>query len=225
MLTRMFIGLLLATVSCTAPQSIKSNQVVKAIYEIENRVSMGTAVVIDCIEKEGKYILTLLTCKHFFPEENINYNNFYVEFYDGTSVSTGAAKVTSTKLHNTLDIALLFAEYDKFVEPVKLNTETPIVGDKVLAVGFPLGIGMLTTEGLIAYNLKEKDGYVCSAPICPGNSGGGVFLEKTKELIGITIQTFVVPAQRGDMLIAHMHLFIPLIAIATWLEDSDEKSK
>lgn len=223
MLTRLISVLFLFIVSCTAPQAIISNQIVKAIYSEENRVSMGTAVVIGCIEKEGKYVLTLLTCKHYFQIDNINFNNFYVEFYNGTNNSTGAAKVLKVRIHDTLDIAILYAEYDQYVEPVKLNTEAPIIGDEVLAVGFPLGIGMLTTEGTIAYNLKEQDGYICSAPICPGNSGGGVFSKKTKELIGITIKTFVIPTPKGDMLIAHMHLFIPLCNIALWLEASDEK--
>ncbi|CAD7940152.1 unnamed protein product [Amoebophrya sp. A25] len=72
--------------------------------------------------------------------------------------------------------------------PLQFTEETPPMGSKVLALGFPLGQNLpKLTAGEISGN-QEVDGNICfqsTAPISPGNSGGPLLLEENKKVVGI----------------------------------------
>lgn len=67
------------------------------------------------------------------------------------------------------------------------NSDTLKLGEKVVAIGSPLGFKNTVSEGIIS-GFRKIDGYnyiQITAPISPGSSGGGLFNSRG-ELIGIT---------------------------------------
>lgn len=64
------------------------------------------------------------------------------------------------------------------------------VGEECVAIGNALGLGISATTGIISRFDPNKDRSLfmirTSAPISPGNSGGGLFRRKDGKLIGIT---------------------------------------
>ena len=108
------------------------------------------------------------------------------------------------------DYALLLCE--------NLNIEAPDwaalydVGNKIYTIGDPLGLKSSMTDGIIS-QIRILDGisYVqISAPISPGNSGGGLFNDQG-ELIGIT--TFKL--KDGE----NLNFALPMFEIAENQED------
>ena len=82
---------------------------------------------------------------------------------------------------------------------------------------------MLITEGYTCYSLVDQNKSVCSAPIYPGSSGGGLFYLTTKELIGISIQILTIPDKNGSALAENIHIYIPVFCFIDWLEKAYEK--
>lgn len=69
-----------------------------------------------------------------------------------------------------------------------IKTEEIKVGQRCVAIGNALGEGISVTDGIVS-RFDESDGYRMirtSAPISPGNSGGGLFRLNDGALIGIT---------------------------------------
>lgn len=67
------------------------------------------------------------------------------------------------------------------------NSDSLKLGEKVVAIGSPLGLKNTVSEGIIS-GFRKIDGYnyiQITAPISPGSSGGGLFNSRG-ELIGIT---------------------------------------
>jgi hypothetical protein len=223
----LLLFLVIFITACKSPETLFNNLVVRAYHERITGVACASAVLIDCIKQdENRYELVFLSCKHFLPQEellDLKTDIIFVQFFSGSDQPVLSKKVEKIIYHPTLDITLLIAENDSFLEPSKINVSSPAAAEKVVAVGFPLGIGMLITEGHICYDLVGQSISVCSAPIYPGNSGGGVFYIATKELVGITIQLLVIPSSRGETLATHVHMFIPLVFIKDWLEKAYEK--
>ncbi|MBN2490180.1 MAG: trypsin-like peptidase domain-containing protein [Planctomycetes bacterium] len=61
-------------------------------------------------------------------------------------------------------------------------------GDRVFAVGNPLGLSRSVTEGIVSTRYREQEGKVViqtTAPINPGNSGGPLFNDRG-EVVGVT---------------------------------------
>ena len=88
------------------------------------------------------------------------------------------------------DIAVLKIEASD-LEPITIaDSDTIEVGDVVLAVGNPFGIGQTVTMGLVsatrraALGLKYENFIQTDAPINPGNSGGAL-IDAVGRLIGI----------------------------------------
>lgn len=93
---------------------------------------------------------------------------------------------------NGMDLALLRATYSAVPESRIFVTVTSVqkiaVGQQCLAIGNALGAGESVTSGIVS-RLDNIDGKIyirTSAPISPGNSGGGLFSLKGGFLLGIT---------------------------------------
>jgi len=66
-------------------------------------------------------------------------------------------------------------------------------GDKVFAIGNPLGLSRSVTEGIVSTRYREQEGKVViqtTAPINPGNSGGPLFNDRG-EVVGVTSSKFM----------------------------------
>jgi len=90
-------------------------------------------------------------------------------------------KATIVRKDEPNDLALISAPISG--PNVRLLTIDPTLGDEVLAIGWPLGMGPTLTRGLWQGNTKievedgvERRYSYITAPLAPGNSGGGVFV-------------------------------------------------
>ncbi|NNE23077.1 MAG: Do family serine endopeptidase [Rhizobiales bacterium] len=108
-----------------------------------------------------------------------------VKFSDGKFYT---AKVIGTD--RKTDLALLKIETDKKFTPVKFATKAPRVGDWVIAVGNPFGLGGSVTTGIVSAQGRNigsgpyDDFLQIDAPINRGNSGGPAF-NLNGEVIGV----------------------------------------
>lgn len=89
------------------------------------------------------------------------------------------------------------------------------------AVGCPLGTAPQATRGELTrehWRLEGRDWWMVSTPAWFGNSGGGVFLADTRELVGIYARIYTQGGYRPQV-IPHMGLAVRLEDIHAWLED------
>ena len=85
------------------------------------------------------------------------------------------------------DLALLFFPGGLELHPVKIGSYKALnVGEPVIAIGNPVGLGLSTTYGVVSAKERAFLGVwiQVSAPLSPGNSGGGLF-NLRGELVGI----------------------------------------
>ena len=125
-------------------------------------------------------------------------NNHVVENADDIKVELTDDRTLTAKLIGTdkaSDLALLKISADN-LHPIALgNSENVRVGDVVLAVGNPLGVGQTVTMGIISAKGRSttvgdggyEDFLQTDAPINHGNSGGALVNTKG-ELVGINSQ-------------------------------------
>ena len=107
------------------------------------------------------------------------------------TVTFSGGKTYSVKSYKTspdTDLALLYLEAQG-LPTATVNTERrAAVGDKVIIIGNPLGIGNVIIEGNISTFLRVSDCpvpvFVIDAPVHPGNSGSPVF-DENKKVVGV----------------------------------------
>lgn len=85
------------------------------------------------------------------------------------------------------DIAILKLNSQNSLKPLRITTKYN-VGDKVIAIGSPLGIKNTVSDGMVSNILEDKT-IQHTAPISHGSSGGALFTSKGK-LIGMNTATF-----------------------------------
>ncbi|MCM1990664.1 serine protease [Oceanirhabdus seepicola] len=105
------------------------------------------------------------------------------------------------KYHPDYDLALI--KVDNTTKPVILNEKHLVRGQKVIAIGSPLGLFNTISDGIVS-GFREFDRVKTvqiTAPISPGSSGGALF-DMYGKLVGITTSGFdaqninlAVPAQ------------------------------
>jgi serine protease Do len=142
--------------------------------------SLGTGFIID---KKG-FILT---------------NNHVVEQTDEIRVRTAddkefAAKIVGRDL--ITDLALIRIKSDTLFIPLLLGDSNRLeVGDWVVAIGNPFGLGNTVTAGIVSAKYRQigagaYDNFIqTDTPINPGNSGGPL-LNTAGEVIGINTAIF-----------------------------------
>jgi len=76
-------------------------------------------------------------------------------------------------------------------QPLPFSPSRPIVGERVVAIGNPLGLESSVSEGIVSGIRRVSEDfelYQITAPLSPGNSGGPV-LNSTGNVIGIATST------------------------------------
>jgi serine protease Do len=111
-------------------------------------------------------------------------NNHVVEKADTVSVTTDDGKIHKAKVIGTdprTDLALIKVEGEGDFPYVKLSDNVPRIGDWVLAVGNPFGLGGTVTAGIVSARGRDigasayDDFIQIDAPVNKGNSGGPTF--------------------------------------------------
>jgi len=110
-------------------------------------------------------------------------NNHVVQDAENVQVTTDDGKTYSAKVIGTdsrTDLALIKVDGKDFPF-VKLSDATPRIGDWVLAVGNPFGLGGTVTAGIVSASGRDigngpyDDFIQIDAPVNKGNSGGPAF--------------------------------------------------
>jgi serine protease Do len=111
-------------------------------------------------------------------------NNHVVDGADKVEVTTDDGKVYKAKVIGTdarTDVALIKVEGGSNFPFAKLSDSKPRIGDWVLAVGNPFGLGGTVTAGIVSASGRDigngpyDDFIQIDAPVNKGNSGGPAF--------------------------------------------------
>ncbi len=146
-------------------------------FRMPKQQGLGSGVI---VTKDG-YILT---------------NNHVVENADEVKVQVGeqgdeyTAKVVGTDPKTDIAVIKIDAKDKSFPAVTTANSEKLEVGDVVLAVGNPFGIGQTVTMGIVSatgratLGMEYEDFIQTDAAINPGNSGGAL-VDAQGRLVGI----------------------------------------
>jgi serine protease Do len=124
-------------------------------------------------------------------------NNHVVDKAESVEVTTDDGKTHTAKVIGTdarTDLALIKVEGSDFPF-VKLADQAPRIGDWVLAVGNPFGLGGTVTAGIVSARGRDigagpyDDFIQIDAPVNKGNSGGPAF-DVDGEVIGVNTAIF-----------------------------------
>jgi serine protease Do len=124
-------------------------------------------------------------------------NNHVVDKAESVEVKTDDGKTHKAKVIGTdprTDLALIKVEGGPFPY-VKLSDKTPRIGDWVLAVGNPFGLGGTVTAGIVSARGRDigasayDDFIQIDAPVNKGNSGGPTF-DTEGNVIGVNTAIF-----------------------------------
>jgi serine protease Do len=125
-------------------------------------------------------------------------NNHVVDKADTVEVTTDEGKTYTAKVIGTdprTDIALIKVEGRGDFPYVKLSEGAPRIGDWVLAVGNPFGLGGTVTAGIVSARGRDigagpyDDFIQIDAPVNKGNSGGPTF-DVDGNVIGVNTAIF-----------------------------------
>ncbi len=150
-------------------------------------------------------------------------NNHVVDHANSVQITTDDGKTYTAKVIGTdakTDLALIKVEGKSDFAYVDFETETPRIGDWVVAVGNPYGLGGTVTAGIISAEGRDigagpYDDYIqIDAPINKGNSGGPTFDTKGN-VIGVNTAIyspsggsvgigFDIPASTVKMVVAQL---------------------
>ena len=132
------------------------------------------------------------------PEGHILTNNHVIEDADGIEVALADGRRASAQVIGTdpdTDLALLKIDLDK-LPVIVLGTHQDLqVGDVVLAIGNPFGVGQTVTSGIVsalgrAAGIAEYEDFIqTDAAINPGNSGGAL-VDMQGRLVGVNTAIF-----------------------------------
>ena len=139
------------------------------------QVGLGSGVIVS----DSGYILT---------------NNHVVESADEIEVVLNDSRRARAKVIGTdpdSDLAVLKIELDQLPTIVLGNSESLQVGDQVLAIGNPFGVGQTVTSGIVSalgrnqLGINTFENFIqTDAAINPGNSGGAL-VDTNGNLLGI----------------------------------------
>lgn len=125
-------------------------------------------------------------------------NNHVVDHAKSVEVMTTDGKRYKAKVAGTdpkTDLALLKVEGSSDFPYVRLATKSPRIGDWVVAMGNPFGLGGTVTAGIVSANGRDigsgpyDDFIQIDAPINKGNSGGPTF-NQNGEVVGVNTAIF-----------------------------------
>ena len=150
-------------------------------------------------------------------------NNHVVDKAKTVSITTDDGKSYSAKVIGTdpkTDVALIKVDGRTDFPFVKLATASPRIGDWVLAVGNPFGLGGTVTAGIVSARGRDigagpyDDFLQIDAPVNRGNSGGPTF-DLSGNVVGVNTAiyspsggsvgiAFAIPSQTVESVVAQL---------------------
>ena len=189
-------------------RSLSNNPFFRHLYNNSNaplqermQKTLGSGVIVDA---QGH----ILTNKHVVNGAD----KIFVLLYDGRGTS---AELIGTDPENDLAVLKIDGENLPPITPITIGDSNNVrVGDVVLAIGNPFGVGQSVTQGIVSatgrWNLgiNSVENFIqTDAAINPGNSGGAL-IDAYGNLVGINTATldetgapvgisFAVPAEKA----------------------------
>lgn len=174
--------------------------------KVNETLSQGSGVVFDktaLVDEE--YVYYILTNNHVIYKHTSSFNHFDYTVRDCYGQVYSAEVVT---LDPDYDLAVVKFKSNKEYKVLPFADKNPIIGDKVVSIGQPLGIINAVTEGKVekylTVSVPTDNGEVNteisnvnfsvirhSAPLNSGSSGG-VLLDKDYKICGINYAAAVV---------------------------------
>jgi serine protease Do len=159
------------------------NQLGEAVVQVRTPGSLGSGFIIN---EEG----FLMTNFHVIEgETQISIEVFHQK--DGQLERKSYRQVRIVAMNKFADLALLKIE-DKDAPTFKFvpfgSSDALAVGEKVFAIGSPLGLERTVTEGILSTKTRQMAGELylqTTTQINPGNSGGPLF-NLNGEVVGVT---------------------------------------
>ncbi|MGP9811928.1 Do family serine endopeptidase [Rhodopseudomonas sp. NSM] len=158
-------------------------------------------------------------------------NNHVVDGADKVEVTTDDGKTYKAKVIGTdqrTDLALIKAEGRTDFPFAKLSEGKPRIGDWVLAVGNPFGLGGTVTAGIVSASGRDlgngpyDDFIQIDAPVNKGNSGGPAF-DVNGEVMGVN--TAIYSPSGGSVGIAFSIPASTVKAVVQQLKDKGSVSR
>jgi serine protease Do len=154
-----------------------------AVVQVRTPAGLGSGFIIN---PDG----FLITNFHVIEgETQISVEVFFQK--DGQLMRRFYKQVQIIALNKFADLAMLrIVDKDapKFANVILGESDNLAVGDRVFAIGSPLGLERTVTEGILSTKTREVEGVLylqTTAQINPGNSGGPLF-NMRGEVIGVT---------------------------------------
>ena len=176
---------------------LADNQVPPGLREFFRRFGMPT--IPDNVPGHGGHNIVMGQGSGFFISAD-GYavtNNHVVDKAESVKVTTDDGKIHDAKVIGTdprTDLALIKVDGGPFPY-VKLAGSVPRIGDWVLAVGNPFGLGGTVTAGIVSARGRDigasayDDFIQIDAPVNKGNSGGPAF-DTEGNVIGVNTAIF-----------------------------------
>lgn len=211
------------------PQTLTRNMLLPTVQlNGDDTVGSGTLVFSDTNPKTDKVESYVLTSYHVVRNILADTPKAQKEGIDVT-IYLGKEKLTvkGRMLANQprIDAALVKLDTDRKL-PCVANVypprgATPIkVWDPVCAVGCPLGNDPVPSHGEVSSLTNDLNGsnyWMINAPTYFGNSGGGVYMADTQQLIGVFSKIYT-HGKGTPVVVPHMGLCTPITAVHEWLE-------
>jgi len=207
-------GIFQAGGTTAAERSVRElvSQLGEAVVQVRTPGGLGSGFII----QEDGYLIT-----NFHVIENET--QISVEVYhqnDGQLERKSYKQVKIVALNKFADLALLKIDdkdTPKFPKALLGDADALAVGERVFAIGSPLGLERTVTEGIISTKTRPMQGDLylqTTAQINPGNSGGPLF-NLRGDVVGVTNMKitfgeglgFAIPVEAGKNFLKHRAAF------------------
>ncbi len=187
-------------------------QLAEGVVQVRTPAGLGSGFILN----EDGFLVT-----NFHVIENETQISVEVYRQNGPQLERRTYKqVRIVALNKFADLALLRIEDEaapKFVSVPVGDSESLAVGDRVFAIGSPLGLERTVTEGIVSTKTRPMQGDLylqTTAQINPGNSGGPLF-NLRGEVVGVTNMKiaygeglgFAIPAEALRFFLNHRDAF------------------
>ena len=154
-----------------------------SVFTIRSPKGVGSGFVL----RSGGGRSTLVTNYHVVEDAWLAPNRV-------VSVTNGGGRLTGTITRVIEDQDLALVEVAAEVPALSRATTPPKVGDPVLAIGSPLGLGGSASSGIVS--AVRTGALQFSAPVSPGNSGGPV-VDRRGQVLGVATSKLVIDGAEG----------------------------
>jgi putative serine protease PepD len=172
------LGAIEARVQAQADPAKISRAVKQSVFTVEAARGQGSAFVL----ASGDGSATLITNYHVVAgSDQVHLRR------DGLHLIGQVVRIDQGT-----DLAAI--EVDRNLPALSRATVRPAVGDPVVSVGSPLGLGGTVTTGVVSALRPGQLQF--SAPVSPGNSGGPL-VDRAGRVIGVTVAKYVAEGAEG----------------------------